>query len=302
MRYALGLPLPASTLQSWTAHFCFQLEPLFLNAHLALKMQPHALVMTRAEFNLWIRSQPLEYGDAYQPWSVEADFVAVLTPSEITALEPELRLEVNAAQLRLKRGLSFPLEQAHSFGVSDHFLERDRAEASFLLRRDAWENLLEPVQFDWLTQYVSSDGHDCLSSSGLNDTTALESVGWLPHSGANCFATALCYGEPDPALRQNIAQLWLPVATFERTLTARGFQEHPLTDAPLETGAVVVWRNAGGDLIHACVSLGDGLVLNKNAQGWHAPRQVLRLETVLEGWSEDGLEMGVFTSALPSRS
>jgi hypothetical protein len=301
MRSALGLPLPDSTLRSWSAHFCFHLEPLFLDADLALRLEPHALVMTRSEFNLWMRSQPLEYGDAYQPWNVRADFVAVLTPSEITALDPDVSLEVNAAQIRLKRGLSFPLGQAQGFGVSAYFLKRDRAEDSFLLRRDAWESLPEPVQFDWLTQYVSGDGHDCLSSSSLRDnsslSTALESVGWLPHSSANCFATALCYGGSDPALRQNIARLWLQAETFERTLTARGFQEHPLTDAPLEPGAVIVWRNSGGDLTHACVSLGSGLVLNKNAQGWHAPRQILRLETVLEGWAEDGLEVRVFEPA-----
>ena len=108
MRHALGLPLPDATFEMWARHFCFELEPLFIDAALKAKLEPHALVMTRTEFDTWLRSQPLEYGDAYQPWSVKGDFVALLTPAEFTLLEASLRLELNAAQLRLKRGLSFP--------------------------------------------------------------------------------------------------------------------------------------------------------------------------------------------------
>ena len=137
MRHALGLPLPDATLEVWTRHFCFELEPLFMDAALTAKLEPHALVLTRAEFNLW--SQPLENGDAYQPWSVKADFVALLTPAEFTLLEPNLQLELNAEQIRLKRGLGFLLELAREFGVRAQFLERDVVGDSFLLRHDAWD-------------------------------------------------------------------------------------------------------------------------------------------------------------------
>ena len=119
----------------------------------------------------------------------------------------------------------------------------------------------------------------------------------MPRSGPNCFATALSHGESNQARAQNIARLWLPILTLERTLIARGLVERPLT-ASLEPDAVIVWRNSSGALIHACVSLGDGLVLNKNSQGWHAPRQILALEMVLESWAEDNLEVTVFTSGL----
>ena len=298
MRRALGLPLSDATLEAWARHFCFELEPLFIDAALKAKLEPHALVMTRAEFNLW--RQPLEYDDAYQPWGIKADFVALLTPAEFAWLEPNLQLQLNAEQIRLKRGMTFPLELARGFGMQQNFLERDVSADRFLLRRDAWDALPQAAQFDWLEWYVTQDGHECRSSS-LQDRPefqrALRLVGWLPRSGPNCFATALSYGEPDLARAQNIARLWLPIPTLERTLTARGFAERPMT-ASLEPAVVIVWRSANGALQHACVSLGDGLVLNKNAQGWHAPRQILALETVLESWAEDQLEVTVFASGL----
>ena len=89
--------------------------------------------------------------------------------------------------------------------------------------------------------------------------------------------------------------MWLQTETLERMLIARGLVERPLT-ALLEPDAVIVWRNSSGALVRACVSLGDGLVLNKNSQGWHAPRQILALEMVLESWAEDNLEVTVFAS------
>ena len=300
MRHALGLPLPDATLEMWTRHFCFELEPLLIGAALQAALEPHALVMTRGEFDAWSRSQPLEYGDAYQPWNAHGEFVALLTPTEFSLLEPSLQSALNAAQVSAKRGLIFPLEIARGFGVSQRFLERDASGKSLLLRRDAWDALPESSKFDWLEWHVTQDGNDCLSPALLENPAsgrALELVGWLPHSGPNCFATALSYGEPNLARAANIARLWLQAGTFERELHARGLVERPLT-AALEPDAVIVWRNADGAAAHACVSLGDGLVLNKNAQGWYAPRQILTLETVLESWLENGLEVCVFAPIL----
>ena len=236
MRHALGLPLPDATLETWARHFCFDLEPLFMDAALKAKLEPHALVLTRGEFNLW--SQPLEYDDAYQPWQIKADFVALLTPAEFALLGPSLQLELNAEQIRLKRGLSFALELARGFGVQQRFLERDVTGDSFLLRRDAWDALPQTARFDWLEWYVTQDGHDCLSPTLLENQAlrrALGLVGWLPHSGPNCFATALSYSDSNPTRAQSIARLWLPIPTLERTLTARGLTEQTF-NSNLEPG------------------------------------------------------------------
>ena len=52
-------------------------------------------------------------------------------------------------------------------------------------------------------------------------------------------------------------------------------------------GDVFVWRD-GDRVQHAAVSLGKDYVLHKEAQGWFAPRQVMRLGDVLERWQDDG--------------
>lgn len=293
----LGLPLSDATLEAWSRIVCFDLEPLFLHEDLRARFEGRAVLMTRAEFGAWARSMSLEYADAYLPWRVaDARAVALLPSVEVAALEPELRAALNEAQVRFKRGLIVELERAREFGIANRFLERDSVQDSFLLRRDAWDALPRNAQFAWLEWFVTQDPPSCLSSSVPGRTRhhiALELTGWLPSSGANCFATVLAYLTADPLQRRTVAGLWLQAATFERTLQARGLREQAFS-ADLESGAVIGWRDQACNLAHACVYIGDGLVLNKDAQSWYAPRQILALETVLERWREDGLETRVW--------
>ena len=299
MRRVLGLPLTDATLETWARNFVFTLEPLYLSADLAQRLEPRFLTMTRAEFGAC--SESLEYSDAYQPWNARGEFVALLTPSEFSSLEPDLRLELNAAQVSAKRGSVFPLETAREFGISQQFLERDAAGDSFLLRRNAWDALSQALQSDWLASYITEDGADCVASSlAMNiierHRRALALTGWLPNSGPNCFATALSVIEPNETRAANIARLWLQTETFLRELERLGLHEGTF-NANLKPGSVIAWRNAEGTLLHACAALSDGLVLNKNAQSWHAPRQILTLEAVLKSWEEDGLTLSVFARA-----
>ncbi len=53
-------------------------------------------------------------------------------------------------------------------------------------------------------------------------------------------------------------------------------------------GQVLVWRDDNVRVQHAAVSLGEGFVLHKEAQGWYAPRQVSRLDETLTRWQDDG--------------
>jgi hypothetical protein len=298
MRRACGLPLSNATLEAWSRVFCFDLEPLYLTPEWGEKLEGRVLNMTRAEFGGWLRSMPLEYGDAYRPWRVgSAESVTLLTPAQFSRLEPDLQRALNAAQVQLNRGLTFPLEEARGFGIAPEFLERDGVDASLNLRRDAWDALPRDARFAWLESYISEDTTNCLSSSltmhaRKRHRHALTLVGWLPTSGANCFATALAQVTRD----RSVAGLWLQAPTLQRALEARGYKEKTFTGT-LEADAVLVWRGADGTWAHACAGLGEGLVLNKDAQAWYAPRQIIALDTVLERWREDGLEVVAFTPA-----
>lgn len=286
MRRILGLTAPDTTLEAWAKVFVFQHEPLFLDAstHASVPFLP---VHSRAEFGAWSRTQPLEYLDAYQPWRVptEASLVTLIQPAQLTDLTLRQRQVINQAQIQFSRGLVFPLEVALRFGWPERFLERDAVADQVLLRLDAWNALSPQAQFDWLEWFVSSDG-----------LPSLESNHWLcgfsAVSGPNCFSTALASIHPDPSLAQAIANEWLKQDAFFAETRRRGYSAPtPWDERVLPPQSVVLFRAQDGVFVHAAASLGHGLVVNKDAQSWHRPRQVLSLLDLLERWQDDDLKL-----------
>lgn len=104
-------------------------------------------------------------------------------------------------------------------------------------------------------------------------------------SGANCLGTVVAAFGVSGA--ENV---WLHGGPFDRWLTGAGFAESGAQDAAA-LGSVLVWRDTAGVAQHAAVSLGGGWVLQKDAQGWFAPRQVLRLADVLGRWHDASLRV-----------
>jgi hypothetical protein len=273
MRKVLGLPLSDSILHTWSAQMVFALEPLFVPLELA---QNFDVPLTRAEFDQWLRVQPLEYADAYQPWQATGDWVVFLPAANLTA--------INAAVVQSGRGLVFPLEVAKGFGVPEKFLERDSSNHQFILRFDAWNALPQKQRFAWLCWYVSQDA---LFSSQHPEWAGL--VGWQARSGANCFSTALLghdptlYGIPD----------WLQPQTLLRLLEQHGYSEQD-SSHDLKPHDVLVWKE-GEKVVHASAYLGNGLVLNKDSQAWYSPRQIVPLEVLLDRWNEPDLVQRVYS-------
>jgi hypothetical protein len=276
MRQLLGLPLPDSILHRWSGQMVFALEPLFLPLGLA---QNFDVPLTRAEFGQWIRLQPLEYADAYQPWCANGDWVVLAQHLPAAPLP-----SINAAVVASKRGLVFPLELAKGFGVPEHFLERDTSGDQFILRFDAWNALTQAQRFAWLCWCVSQDA---LPSTQHPDWDGL--VGWQLRSGANCFSTALL--GHDPTLR-GIPD-WLQPQTLLRMLEQRGYHEQDSSHDP-KPHDVLVWKE-GEQVVHASAYLGNGLVLNKDSQAWYSPRQIVLLEALLERWNEPTLVQHVYS-------
>jgi hypothetical protein len=179
----------------------------------------------------------------------------------------------------------YPLEIAKRFQVPTEFLERDAVDDQCILRFDAWNALPQPVQFDWLEWSISSDG-----LTGLESNHPL--VGFSASSGPNCFAAALAAVHPNQEQALEIAQDWLHQPEFFQALETLGYTApEPWNGSLLQPRAVLLFKQPSGDFVHATAHLGDGLMLNKDAQSWHKPRQVLRLEDLLERWREDGLEL-----------
>jgi hypothetical protein len=112
----------------------------------------------------------------------------------------------------------------------------------------------------------------------------------------NCALMTVISGlTPDLLESTRISNLWKLEFEFLAELSARGFYDAGKLELPVKANSVITWLNSSGKIIHACLMLEFGLVLNKDAQSWFASRQILKLEDVLESWTGDAFEVWVWS-------
>lgn len=101
-------------------------------------------------------------------------------------------------------------------------------------------------------------------------------------SGPNCFGTVMAAAGVVGADSQ-----WMLREPFEdwlRSATRPGGADH-------DAGTVLIWRDRGGSLQHAAVTIGDGWAMHKPSQGWMTPRKVLTVDEVKRRSRRAGLTL-----------
>jgi hypothetical protein len=93
-----------------------------------------------------------------------------------------------------------------------------------------------------------------------------------PGSGPNCFGTVM-----SAAGVAGAEGTWMQREPFEQWLAAAS-RPGGRDD---QAGTVLVWRDAGGAVQHAAVTLGDGWALHKPSQGWMSPTKVLTVRDAI---------------------
>jgi hypothetical protein len=308
MEYFLGNRLPARVLKAWSKHFVTDPAPFFLSNDIRPYLN-NQVILSKNEFHATLRD--LSFHDSYTTYAVkpEASWVVLLSSQQVQDLPDDVRLELLKYQVEMGRGQLYnfddyksllnkvELEQAqpYTFRYADKVILE--------LSHNLWQGFSFATQKHWLKKVVSEDRVSCLSGtlsksqwSAINaDYPAIKSLlGFVDASGSNCFSTALA-AILDRHTARIVSSLWLQSETFLRSITARGFKQSNVTvDSHIPTGSMLIWKKDRA-LQHGCFYIGDGLVFNKDAQGWFAPRQILGLETVLRNWQDDGLEVQVYT-------
>jgi hypothetical protein len=294
-RTILGCLVDAATLEAWAKILVFAQEPIFLSDELRQKWPESINVISRAEFNR--RNDSLEFKDAYLTYSVgAAPWVAMLGPAEFSNLDPALRTEIMMLQSELERGQIYSLEFAQKIlGTEFSKLESDIFADRVAIRFDAWWSLSSNARHDWLEAVISEDSLQAVALETITNPIVRELANsFATSSGPNCFATALASVNDDLKEARAISLLWLHQEPFFAGLQSRGYS---VTMNPPDTGDMIVWFDSSNLAQHACAVIAPGFVLNKDAQCWHAPRQILKLESVMANWAEGQLEVRVFSKS-----
>ncbi len=301
----LGLPFSNKKFKTWVDLLVYPYAPFFLTDNLKPRVS-RLLSLSRSEFRATVRD--LSFQDSYATYEVgpKATWVTFLSSQEFQLFSDELRLELLHLQAKLGRGQIYTFDD-YKILLKDDELEQVQkhtfdyqGKTRLELNHDLWQRFSFETQKRWLEQFVSEDRSDCLSSIlsksqwrhiNKHYPAIKHLVGFADRSGSNCFATALA-ASLDIEQAKSVSSLWLQAETFLRNIQRRGYEKTGLeADSNLPEGSILVWQNAKGlvrslseSVQHACFYLGDSLVFNKDAQAWFAPRQILKLESVLESW------------------
>jgi hypothetical protein len=297
MKTVLGIPISDRKFKAWATLLVYPYAPFFLNEELRARVP--TLHLRCDEFGATI--QDLSFHDSFATYNVapEINWVALLSSAAFNNLPENIKLELLQLQAKFGRGQIYNLDDYKTL-LKDNEL-RSALKSTFAfegkrmleLNHALWHGFSFETQQRWLEKFISEDRSECLSgtlSKGQWQTinkhypAIKQLLGFAEKSGANCFATTLAT-MLDVEQAKHISGLWLQAETFLRTIQEHGYKRTELepNENPSK-GSILVWEN--NSLQHACFYLGDGLVFNKDAQGWFAPRQILSLEQVLENWKE----------------
>lgn len=303
----LGCSVPDSVFQAWSKLLVFPYAPFFLTD--GFKVPPYGITLSRTEFSQTFRD--LSFHDSYASYNVgkKASSVTLLSSQDLENLPAKVRLKLLRLQTSLGRG------QIYNFNEYKNILNLSelkqaqkrvfdfRGKEMLELNHDLWHSFSFATQKRWLAKFVSEDRQDCLSKTlskpewqSINEhhPAIKHLVGFADSSGPNCFAITLAaILEVEEA--RKVSGLWLQAETFLREIKKNGYKKSKRkVNRDLPHSSILVWEN-NNSTQHACFYLGNHLVLNKDAQVWFAPRQILKLETVIDGWKE--FQVSVYVKA-----
>jgi hypothetical protein len=287
--YVLGCPVTSDLWAHWLRLFAPPLQPFFVSDTMVQHL-PLLPCWTRQEFR--DLRLPLSFTDTFQLYAVsdEATWVLLLDEVAFLLLPPDLQSGL------LREQLDFGRAQVASAGVwvrnvpeMESVLTQAGVKGLFVWWPSLWASLT-PLQQECVLLATLLDDRLPDRRQELTAETWARAAVVLPgarglagtfanESGANCFSTVMAaFGTP------GVADLWVHPGPFERWLQQVA---RPATDWDM-LGTVLVWRNERAQLQHAAVSLGEGWILQKDAQSWMAPRQVISLADVLARWETPG--------------
>lgn len=311
-----GCSLTSDLLHDWSDHFVYERAPFYLRSRDLTSLPVVSPLVSRMDMaSDWV-NLPLDARDAYTIYHVDAsaEWVSLLDSASLLALDPAVRSKLLYIQWKLGRGQIYPLhvydEMTRSdpaSGLAEPFVFATDCGSMAPLQYEVWHALRPETRARWLIWYVSQDDSVCHSSGFPEEAWHhIEEIcgpmprrlagTFSPRSGPNCFSTTLAAATPDAVVGDDVAKLWLHAEPFFEGLAHLGFRLcGSISDVSgVAARSVIVWSDASGQAQHACFVPLEEWALNKDAQGWHAPRQLLPLSDVVDAWTEPALPMHLY--------
>jgi len=315
----LGCPVDDELLACWFRYMVSPSAPFYVDDDDRGLVPPGNVLFTRGELGADYSDLPLETRDSYAIYHVDrgAAWVVMLDDRVLEGMVPGVRRALLRAQWRFGRGQVYDRRVVRELcaGFAPALARIDAWTVDtpdgdkVALQHRAWWGLPDEVRRRWLCWFVVRDRADCLSASLGEDAWTVMDARYRDvvrhlagtfvspsRSGPNCFSTTLAAVTAGVAQAEAVERLWLPQPPFFRALDGLGFRcvEEPWNVEGIPPGAVLVWCDGAGTAQHACFVPAAGLALNKDAQGWFVPRQLVALAHVVRDWGAEDLTLTLY--------
>lgn len=242
------------------------------------------LVIPRKEFVQHSTYNTIQFINSFTTWRIskKAQFIIVSQPSWITNLPEHKRRELLGIQVKVERGLIFPLSLFSSVNdIPKEYIIEDNEENVVVIQSEMWRKLPCSIKENAMIAYAGEwDDWACYEvpeQAPLHLKRYANSFSTV--SGSNCLATVLyAITEQDWIINE-----WVHPETFEFGLKKASYS---FINDELRAGDVVAWVNDDETIVHASYHIGNQLFFNKEGQTYFNPWKIVNLDHLTDEWNE----------------
>ncbi|MGK8829081.1 hypothetical protein ACRS8Y_03755 [Bacillus paranthracis] len=274
----------------------------------------NTLLMPKEEFSNHTIFNNINSRNSYQVWNIHKDiqFVCVANPILIMQWDKETRESIFRIQFEVNRGSIYEwdmiecvLEDIPSPSsktailqhVSPYSFTYD-SKRYISMQKSLWDNLHKEFQYKFLLLLTKQ----FVYQTSLSKEQIKKFENSFPHiapyfnsfssvNGANCLAATLASICSEKSEAKWIIMKWVHDNSFLKGLQIKQYRLKSASIDSLQPSDILVWKNEKNKVLHASFHLGGGYFFNKNGQSFFNPWQLVHIESLLNTWENERIEV-----------
>lgn len=248
-----------------------------------------ALLIPKEEFFNHASYKQIQLANSYEYWNLskEVKFVIVAHANWITKIAPAKKEKLLQIQVKMNRGLIFPLSYfpGESLPLKENCVKTSEDE-SVVLYADLWEKISFSAKAQLLKKYAQQWDGWVSEEAPVHLPTIIKKYAntFSIEAGSNCLsATLFAISQQEWMIHE-----WVHPQTFIEKLR----RTHYLikTEVLIE-GDLAVWETDEGQVQHASFHVGNELFFNKNGQTFFNPWKIINFDELQAEWRQYSLKI-----------
>ncbi|WNV17462.1 hypothetical protein [Bacillus sp. SI2] len=274
----------------------------------------NTLLMPKEEFSNHTIFNNIDSRNSYQVWNVHKDiqFVCVANPSLIMQWDKETRERIFQIQFEVNRGSIYEWDMiecvlegitspSSKVTILQHVFPYSFTYDSkryISMQKALWDNLHKEFQYKFLLLLIKQ----FVYQTSLSEEKIKKFEEKFPHiapyfntfstaNGANCLAATLASICSEKSEVKWIITKWVHDNSFLKGLQIKRYRLKLVSIDSLQPSDILVWKNEKNKVLHASFHVGDGYFFNKDGQSFFNPWQLVHIETLLNTWGNERIEV-----------